>query len=293
MRTKGVFRASILASIFVMLCTIQIEPLHPAQQANVGVRLEEILKRTGEYCEKVKNLALHYVCKENIQNTIYYYKTKDVIGTVPFSSYRAATKKLEFRGTKKESWVYDYQLIRKSGEMTERRNLLEENGKENIEQDVGLQNLKYSSKYIVFGPVGFLSKYWQDHFSYEIVRSEDIADKKAVVIKAYPKQARKENYNVGHIWIDVKDYSILRIQWEPLSIQNYEEEKIRLPIGELKKTVIWNVDFGVEKKGIRFPSLQTVQEIIVEENDKRHTLEKTEFLYTEYKFFVVETEIKY
>jgi hypothetical protein len=278
---KGFFRAGLLALILLTLCSIQIEPSHSFKQADVGVRLEEILKRTGEYCEKVKNLALHYICKEHIQNTIYYYTTKDVIGTVPFSSYRAATKKLKFRGTKKESWVCDYQLIRKSGEMTERRNLLEENGKANFEQNVELQNLKYSSKYIVFGPVGFLSKYWQNHFSYEILRSEDIADRRAVVIIASPKQVRKENYNVGHIWIDVKDYSILRIQWEPLSIQNYEEEKIRLPIGEFKKTVIWNVDFGVEKKGIRFPSLQTVQELIIEDGKKRHVLEKTEFLYTE------------
>ena len=293
MRNKGFLGAGLLTLILLTLCSIQIEPLCPALQADVGDRLEEILKRTGEYCEKVKNLALHYVCKENIQNTIYYYRTKDVIGTVPSSSYRAATKKLEFRGTKKESWIYDYQLVRKSGEMTERRNLLEENGKAKIEQDVSLQNLKYSSQYIVFGPVGFLSKYWQNHFSYEIVRIEDIANRRAVVIKASPKQVRKENYNVGHIWIDIKDYSILRIQWEPLSIQNFEEERIRLPIGEFKKTVIWNVDFGVEEKGVRFPSLQTVQEIIIEDSKKRHVLEKTEFSYEEYKFFVVETEIKY
>ena len=98
---------------------------------------------------------------------------------------------------------------------------------------------------------------------------------------------------MAYIWIDIRDFSIFRIQWEPLSIQNYEEEKIRFPIGEFVKTVIWEVDFGVEEKGIRFPSIQTVQEVIVGEGEKRHVLEKTEFSYVEYKFFTVETEIKY
>ena len=93
--------------------------------------------------------------------------------------------------------------------------------------------------------------------------------------------------------MDAKDFSILRIQWEPLSIENYEEEKMRFPMGELKKTVIWYVDFGVEEKGIRFPSLQTVEEIILEDGKKSHVLEKTEFRYDDYKFFTVETEIKY
>ncbi len=286
-------RTGLLIPILLLICLARIDPSSLKKQTDVGVSLEEILNKTGDYCEKVKNLALHYVCKEHVHNTIYYYRTKEVRETVPSTSYRASTKKLELKGTKKQSWVYNYQLIRKSGEMSERRHLLEEDGRAKSIENASLQNIKYSSKYIVFGPVGFLSRYWQDHFDYEIVRAENLHDRKTVVIKAYPKQERVENYNVAYIWIDIKDFSILRIQWEPLSIQNYEEEKIRFPIGEFVKTVIWEVDFGVEEKGIRFPSIQTVQEVIVGEGEKRHVLEKTEFSYVEYKFFTVETEIKY
>ena len=262
-------------------------------QEEYGPKLEVILKKTGEYCEKVKNLALHYVCKENIVDIHYFYRTREVIERVPKSSFITSTIRFELKGSKKKSYVYDYQLIRKSGEMIEKRDLLEEEGKTIKEKSSGLKNVKYFSKNIVFGPVGFLSKYWQSHFEYKIIGSDIKNGKEALIIRAYPKQEREENYNVAQIWIDMKEYSILKIQWEPLSIQNYDEEKIRYPTGEYKKTIIWNVDFGVEEKGIRFPSKQIVQEVFISENDKKHVLEEIIFTYTDYKFFTVETEVKY
>ena len=264
-----------------------------SNQEEYGPKLELILEKTGEYCEEVKNLALHYVCKENIVDIHYFYRTKEVIERVPKSSFITSTIRFELKGSKKKSYVYDYQLIRKSGEMIEKRDLLEEEGKTKKEKSSGLKNVKYFSKNILFGPVGFLSKYWQSHFEYKIIGSDIKNGKEALIIRAYPKQKREENYNVAQIWIDMKEYSILKIQWEPLSIQNYDEEKIRYPTGEYKKTIIWNVDFGVEEKGIRFPSKQIVQEVFISENDKKHVLEEIIFTYTDYKFFTVETEVKY
>jgi len=279
-----------------IICIMSLSYLK-SQKANnqeeYGPKLEVILKKTGEYCEKVKNLALHYVCKENIVDIHYFYRTREVIERVPKSSFITSTIRFELKGSKKKSYVYDYQLIRKSGEMIEKRDLLEEEGKTKKEKSSGLKNVKYFSKNILFGPVGFLSKYWQSHFEYKIIGNDIKNGKEALIIRAYPKQEREENYNVAQIWIDMKEYSILKIQWEPLSIQNYDEEKIRYPTGEYKKTIIWNVDFGVEEKGIRFPSKQIVQEVFISENDKKHVLEEIIFTYTDYKFFTVETEVKY
>jgi hypothetical protein len=288
MKTIIVLKKLLLTYFLLFVCFQGIQLSYFKYQTDFDVNLDEVLEKTGEYCEKVKSLALHYICKEHVHSTIHYYRTR-----VSFFSYWASSSKLELEGSMRKSWVYDYQLIRKSGEMVEKRNLIEEDGKAQDKKNTALLNLKFSSKYIVFGPVGFLSKYWQKHFIYEISRFEIVSGRRVVVIKASPKQKRKANYNMGYIWIDLEDFSILRIQWEPLSVQNYEEEKRRYPTEKFVKTVIWEVDFGVEEKGIRFPSLQTVQEIIVGENEKRHVLEKTEFAYSEYKFFTVETEIKY
>lgn len=283
----------LLVFIVCLMSLSYLKSQKASNQEEYGPKLEVILEKAGEYCEKVKNLALHYVCKENIIDIHYFYRTKEVIERVPKSSFITSTIKFELKGSKKKSYVYDYQLIRKSGKMIEKRDLLEEEGKTKKRKSSGLKNVKYFSKNIVFGPVGFLSKYWQSHFEYKIIGGDIKNGKKALIIRAYPKQEREENYNVAQIWIDMKEYSILKIQWEPLSIQNYEEEKIRYPTGEYKKTIIWNVDFGVEEKGIRFPSKQIVQEVFISENDKKHVLEEIVFTYTDYKFFTVETEVKY
>jgi len=283
----------LLAFIICFMSLSNLRSQKVSNQEEYGHQLEAILEKTGEYCEEVKNLALHYVCKENIVDIHYFYRTKEVIERVSKSSFITPTIRFELKGSKKKSYVYDYQLIRKSGKMIEKRDLLEEEGKTKKDKSSGLKNVKYFSKNIVFGPVGFLSKYWQSHFEYKIIGNDIKNGKEVLIIRAYPKQEREENYNVAQIWIDMKEYSILKIQWEPLSIQNYEEEKIRYPTGEYKKTIIWNVDFGVEEKGIRFPSKQIVQEVFISENDKKHVLEEIIFTYTDYKFFTVETEVKY
>ena len=101
----------------------------------------------------------------------------------------------------------------------------------------------------------------------------------------------QENNNVGIIWIDERDFSILQIEWEPLSIQNYEGEKIRFPAGEYTKRVIWKVSYGIEKNGVRFPREQIIQEIFINDMNEKKISEEIFFTYYDYKFFTVETDI--
>jgi hypothetical protein len=200
------------------------------------------------------------------------------------------------RRTDTQTFVYDYQLVKKEDDLRERRVLLEENGNRRNIQDAELDKIKYFSQYLVFGPVGFLSSAWQEHFQYEILGEEKIQDENALILKATPKEEREENNNIGRIWIG-SDYQVLRIEWEPASIQNYADESFDSRLGEFKKTVKWAVDYGIEKNGVRFPSRQVVQEIFITStprgNEYRTVKHETVFEYSDYKFFIVETEIKY
>lgn len=175
--------------------------------------------------------------------------------------------------------------------MSERRILLEKNKKkkqkENAELEVG-----YSAKYLVYGPVGFLSRYWQDYFDYEITGEERIGGTLAVVVKATPKANNEENCNFARIWINDKDGSVLRVEWEPESILDYEEKPFRSQAGELKPKVVWKVTCGIEKNGVRFPSRQQVQEFLITEEGKRFISDDINTIIENYRFFVVETEIK-
>jgi len=251
------------------------------------VRLKKILKETAAYCDRIKNLALYYICKEKIT-------TKENI----FSRTTSATgllreeRHFQIRKIERQDYVYDYQLVKKSGKLAEKRILLEENGKKRNIKNAELKNIKYVSKYLVFGPVGFLSYYWQNFFNYEITGDDYVKGEKAIIISARPIKAMDENYNIGKIWVNADNYQILRIEWEPASIKDYVEEEITTYLGEFKQKVVWIVDYNVEKNGVRFPGQQYIQELFFNENHGYKAVKREiSFRYDEYKFFIVETEV--
>jgi len=253
------------------------------------IGLKKILEETANYCERAKGMALFYVCKEKITEKEFFFS-----GT---SFARSATEREQrpFRvvSTKEKKLLYDYQLIKKAGEMKEQRILLEEDGKKMYQENAELDKIKYVSENLVFGPVGFLSKYWQDYFNYEILGEGSVGGIKTLIIRSFPKEEMEENYNFGKIWIDKSNFQILKIEWEPVSIEHYEEGKIPTFLGEFKQSVLWTVDYGVEKNRVRFPSRQMVKEVFI--NEKGYKILKRELScdYEDYKFFTVETEVKY
>ncbi|MCK4557897.1 MAG: outer membrane lipoprotein-sorting protein [Candidatus Aminicenantes bacterium] len=249
--------------------------------------LNRILEETGDYCERVKNMALFYVCKEKVVAVKYYYPRRDL------EKFSLTAGKLKARDSRQKTFTYDYQLVKKEKELREKRILLEEDGKEKHEEDVELRPVKYIGKYLVYGPVGFLSKYWQKRFDYEIVGEDVLDGKETIIIASSPKKEREENDNYGRVWVDKKNFSIMKIEYDPRSIKDYEDELILSPIGDLKKKVVWTVSFGVEKKGVKFPSKQLVQEYYVNNEGKTVLVEEVTFHYVDYKFFIVEVEVKY
>jgi len=279
--------------LFILLLTLCGFARYFFSQENKIVKSQEelskILEKTGDYCEKVKKMALFYVCKEKIVKKRYFYKTETYRKTLQ----GAWKSRLKVKGTKKNTYTYDYQLIKKEDELKERRILLEEDGKKKLEENAELKMVKYVSKYLVFGPVGFMSKYWQDYFDYKIVGKDKVEGKEAIILNSFPISAIEENDNYGWIWVDEGDFSILKIEWDPKSIKDYEEELIPSPIGDLKKKIIWSVSYGIEKNGVRFPSKQLIQEFLINKEDEKFIHGETLFNYVDYKFFKVEVDVKY
>ena len=276
----------------LFFCLISCYPGYPQeqQQGIAPPELEKILKETGEYCEKLKNMALDFVCQEKINE-----KTSDFGKTIVFKPGNRRRNSSFFEDlkiikSKKNSYVYDYQMIKKGDDFKEKRDFLEENRKKRKEKNVGLKTLRMSSKFLVFGPVGFLSKTWQPYFVYEIIGYETTGQKKAVVLKASPKEFTEENDCFGKIWIDETDSSILQIKWEPISIKNFEE-KVESSIGELRREISWTVSYDVVKNGIRFPSAQSIKETYITKQGREHIKYEAEYKYENYKFFTVETEV--
>jgi hypothetical protein len=197
--------------------------------------------------------------------------------------------KFEPRGSKSNLYLYDYQLVNKDGSLSERWTLLEENGRKRNQELLAPKDIRFNASHIVYGPVGFLSKSWQDHFRYEVVGREDLDGRAAVIIRCEPVVRGGDNDNVARIWVDVRDWDILQIEWEPSSIKGYDN---KAPEG-YRKSIVWNVVYGIEKNGVRFPSRQDAREYLLDDKDLKIPIEEITFLYEDYKFFTVGVDVIY
>ena len=250
--------------------------------------LEKLLDGAEKYCERVKRIALSYICNEEVGQKLYKYR----VNLSRFTQEMPERMTYVFSDVREKTYIHDYQLIKKEESLEERRILTQEDGKRTKKENALLRT-KYQGKYLVYGAVGFLSRDWQNHFDYEIVGPDRVGDLDAVVIKATPKSSNQKNRNTAKIWLVNKDFSILKIQWEPESIQNYKDRELATTEGDLKKTVVWEVLYGLEQNGVRFPTHQSIKEYLVNPKGKKFIWTDIQFTYYDYKFFIVETEIKY
>ncbi len=254
-------------------------------------RLREILRSTGEYCERVKQIALHYVCQEKIIDIENFFQ-----GASRALGMQREEKAFDIRRVKRQTYRYDYQLIRKGDDLLEQRVMLEKNGRKKHQENTDLSHLKYYSQYLIFGPVGFLSLYWQNHFLYSFIGKDTIAGEAVFIIQADPTEVRLDNYSIGRIWVN-KDFQVVRVEWEPASIQNYEDEILISRLGPFQKKVVWTVEYTIEKNGVRFPSRQLIREIFFRSSEngfqQKAVKRETRFEYDAYKFFIVETDVRF
>lgn len=286
-------RVTLLSILFLIIFSNQIYSQTDNSDSGDQEELKIILKKCAEYCERVKSIALFYMCQEEIKEKAKVYRIADTLRTTPYGITEIVPgESLKLKRTRTSSYLYDYQLMKKEEELQEQRILLEKNKRKKHIENAELE-VRFNAAYLIYGPVGFLSRYWQNHFDYEIIGQEDIDKIQAAIIKVTPKPNNKENRNFARIWINERDGSILQIEWEPESIIDYKGKNIEIPAGNLKTVVVWKVTYGVEKNGVRFPSRQHIQEFLVSESGKRYIGNEIITNFNDYKFFIVETEIKY
>jgi hypothetical protein len=253
--------------------------------------LPKILKAAGDYCEVVKRMALFFVCRERILE-------KENVLSRGRPSSRTTADAISVSKVNRRDFVYDYQIIKKGDDVREQRTLLEENGRPRRQENADLPTLKYSGRNLVFGPVGFLSRYWQEHFDFEVNGREEVDGRAALIIRAAPKSETQENNNHGRIWVDASTFQILRIELEPQAVQGQEVElqnDFKIPGvsgASFQRRLAWVVDYSFEKNGVRFPSRQTIRESYQSDTGVRVVKREVVFDYSDYKFFTVEVDVR-
>jgi len=242
--------------------------------------IEEILKKCAEYCERLKSAALYFVCEEKI---------KEIIILKP----RVESSRLKVPAvTERNEYIYDYQLIKKGEDVKESRTLIEENKEKRDVKDASLKTKRFYSLKSVFGPVGFLGKEFQELYNYKLKKEGKVKGRKAYIIEVIPKRKMEDKPNYGKLWVDKKNFSVLKSEISQESLAGYEdfEKKAKnLRIRPILKTTHY---YEVEKKGIRFPSKTVFEESYISAAKKRER-SRTVIEYDNYRFFIVDYEVKY
>lgn len=262
----------------------QVQPAGPSPASGSDLKL--VLERAAEYCDRLSRSVLDFVCRERVEEW-FYPEARTV-----FSWFRRSTVFVGRRET--HTCTYDYQLIRdRTGSIRENRTLLKEDRKDLRVSDAPLKTRLFWHAYVVMGPLGLLSRERQADHDYRVVREEKAGRERVLVVEAVPKPGVRSDHLVGTIWLRLNDAGILKIEWNPSSIDNYagvEETAKRL---DMTPRIDLTSEYAFEKKGIRFPSRYTVKESYTRRNGRRFQRSQTDVLYDQYKFFTVETDVKF
>ena len=254
-----------------------------------------ILQNCAEYCRKLGNSALFFICQEKIKEDIYEFRNGGTVvvkggegaaityGTAP--SFR--------RRANRNSYVYDYQLVKKGESIEETRTLLEENGRKKDLKDAPLKTQRFFSRKAVFGPVGFFGREWHDVYDYEFIKQDRIDGRETYVIKAKPKVPIEGKPNYGTLWVDKADSSVIKMEVEDQSLAGFEKILEVAKSRGLKPILATVHEYGILKNGLRFPSRTVFNEKYSGSRSSGFTQSKTEIRYENYRFFTVETKVEY
>lgn len=236
--------------------------------------LELILKKCAEYCKRLENTILDFVCKEKITEEIFPYH-------------------LGFPKKEINTYIYDYQLVRQRDTINERRILLRENGLDYKKLDAQLQTKRFHHKHVVFGPIGLLGQKEQEIIDFRILKEEFYKEEKVVILEATPKFPDKFNAIYGKIWIRKKDFKILRIEWEQESMENFEAIERLADQLRAKPKITFVSEYAFEKNNIMFPSMYSVEENYILAEGLEYNKSIITVIYDSYKFFTVDTRVIY
>ena len=256
-------------------------------------RLASVLKGGREYCRRLETAALNFVCLEEASERIDLSRDGKAIVVNPSDIYSRASQlsRIPPAGlVKKNSYSYDYQFIRKAGQIKEKRVLLSINGKKAQEKDADSRTEAFRYADILLAPIQLLDERFSDFYAYRLVREDASNGEKAWVLEVSPRLSVVENYLGGTLWLRQSDYGILRIDWDPATFGRYESIRRRAKEQNVEPRVTSYSEFGFEKNGIRFPSLDFTEEGYLGKDGKRFVRAVTTVVYKNYRFFTVETE---
>jgi hypothetical protein len=269
---------------YLKRCLMKINKLPKKDdEETADIRIKKILEKTGDYCEKLKTSAFHFFCNEEIMEKVDLSKEVSSMGSIGSLALK--------KPVVKKKYLYEYQLLKEGDKINETRKLLKRDNVKTQEENARLETWGYYYEKLIFGPIALLGKYWQPSHYYKIEKEELLDGEKVIVIESIPTEFSKENPLFGMIWIRERDFSVMKIQWNPKSMGNFPEIIATAEKYGAVPDMICTAEFNIEKNGIRFPNRYYMEEAYIDEKGKRFVRVEQNVILKAHMFFTVGTDV--
>ncbi len=287
---SGNIMALTLASLFLPVCLAGQET--PPPQPDM-FQLGLVLRSARDYCRRLERAALDFICLEEVTEKLDLSRDNRE-GPVKQNPTIFGTDRLGFKlppGAKVDNaYLYDYQFVRQEGKVEEKRALLEKNGKKAKDKTPLPQMRTFTYADILLAPVQLLDERFREYYAYKLLGRDKIGDTEVWILEVAPRLTGVSRYLGGKIWLKTDDSSVLRIEWDPSTFGHFETILARAESYKATAEVASRSEFGFEKNGLRFPSVDVTEEAYRGADGKLFVRARTSIVYKDYKFFTVETE---
>jgi hypothetical protein len=279
-------------------------------QAISAEEMNHILQGAADYCQRLKQSAFHFYCREKIVETrIPLSKGRGIKMNVENLNIDEATLTTRRRHgivrapprkvyTQVKTYLFGYRLIKHGSKINEERDWISSGDNVKVQRDQVVKTNTFFSEKAVFAPITILDRTRQDRYNFQFIRFDERNGRRAAVIEALPKNPGETASIYGTLWIDTEDFSLLKIEADPRSIKGYALLKNLALKLRTRLHLSLEIDFDRQQKGIRFPTQIKFLEkyksgriIAMNQGPKGWERTRAQFTYSDYQFFDVQTDV--
>ncbi len=204
-----------------------------------------LLNLAADYSERLRHAAFRFICRETVNEDVL---VRDAID-------RSSHKRV------RTSWLYDYQVVVREGQVTEDRVLLRKNKSKTRQENAGLET-RFRSLYSAFLPATMFAADKQPAFFYRLEKHEKMYGQPVARLSVAPRPGFEE-LGAGTAWVDEVTGAVLKIELAQRAIKGIEVAEKRAQKSGARLLVSDVHYYGIERDGIWLPSSTTISEYYV------------------------------
>jgi VWFA-related protein len=276
------------------------------QQAISPGEMKNILQGAADYCQRLKQSAFRFYCQEQIvearasliKTGTYETDISSAIHIEDLPHYQRYLIGRRRGKTHIKGYLFGYRLIKQGNQIKEERDWISSRDNKKVKRDQVVKTNTFFSEKAIFAPITILDYTRQDKYNFKFIRFDERKGRQVAVIEAQPKNPVETATIYGTLWIDMEDFSLLKIEADPKSIRGYGMLKKLAAKLRTRLLLSLEIDFDRQQKGIRFPTKVSFLEkykggriISMYQGPKGWERTRTRLSYYDYQFFSVHTDV--